>query len=683
MTGGRKRWWCLAILLAGLLCAAGCLTSTPIQVRTVRTGTVLQKMRATALTTRQLSPGTAQFLRRYDLDKKFALNPGEVIHALDRQIQKSPDPDAVFAVSELCYLTGRKVEKMARKAAMGYYAGALAHAYFYLFDESVGADKNPYDPRFRQACDLYNCSLAACIRLAQRQQHRLGDKLELAFADQRIEIKVERKGFAWKPDDVDEFLFASDYEVRGLENHYHGFGLGVPLIAVRERKEDDDPLGKFYLPIQSVPATAFLRMNCAATDARDKDRHATLELYDPLKTDSLQVAGRSVPLECDLTTPLGYCLSRARFQRFELEGLFRADKTQSAAGLYMVQPYEKGKIPVVMIHGIWSSPMTWMQMFNDLRGDPVVRDNFQFWFFLYPTGNPILYSSSLLRQALTEAMAGVDPKGKDPALDQMVLVGHSMGGILAKTMVQDSQNRVWEMISNRSVEKIQAAPAERELIQNVFFFQPQPFVRRVVFIATPHRGSDFTDRTIARLTSKMIFLPATILDASQRLASENPGAFSPTFERIPTSLDNLAPESPVIQATATLPLEKGVVFHSIMGNIRGGDAREGTDGVVPYSSSHLEGAASEYVVDAGHVCHTHPLAVLEVRRILLEHLAALKHSTPEVQRAAHSEADETPAAAAPGEAPRASERPPATKHELTSQAAPSSRGSRSPAKPLR
>ena len=66
---------------------------------------------------------------------------------------------------------------------------------------------------------------------------------------------------------------------------------------------------------------------------------------------------------------------------------------------------------------------------------------FQFWFFTYETGNPILYSAMRLREALETAVATLDPAAQDPALRQMVLLGHSQGGLLVKLMVVDLEAR--------------------------------------------------------------------------------------------------------------------------------------------------------------------------------------------------------------------------------------------------
>jgi pimeloyl-ACP methyl ester carboxylesterase len=626
-------------------------------------------MRQASIHSRGMSVQTAQLLRIRALDKKFAMNPAEVLLTLDEQVKKSPDPDAVFALAELSYLTARKFERVSKKQALSLYAGTVAFSYFYLFDDSIENRTNPYDPRFRQASDLYNSALAKCIRLAQKRDQLIGDTLHFELAGGKLDVAVRRRGLLWKSEEFDKFLFASDYEVEGMANHYHNFGLGVPLIATRKPAPSDDPKEKYYPAHQSLPVTAFLRMDSTVAGPAHHARKATLELYDPLQADSVDVGSKKAPLESDLTTPLGYFLANAKLERFELEGLLRTDKVSPVSGLFMVQPYEKGKIPVVMIHGLWSSPLTWMHMFNDLRADPAVRDRYQFWFYLYPTGSPFLYSAEQLRQSLRQVIRDCDPKGEDPALDQMVLVGHSMGGVLAKLMTQHSDGELWRQIANRPVEQIQALPREKEMIEKVYFYEPQPYVRRVIFLATPHRGSQLSEKPIGRLISRLISLPTAVVKTRDDLIARNPGVFNENFqEKMPTSVDNLAPDSPVIQATARLKIAPGVVSHTIMGNLYDVDPKLGSDGIVPYASSHLDEAESEYVVKSGHNCHTHPLAVLEVRRILLEHLADIQRGKSDLEPASNPTTPESPVtqasatANAPQQATPAPNRP--TRREL-------------------
>lgn len=616
--GGPGVWW----ILATLLLISGCTGGIQVRERWPR-GRISEGEGAALPLDGQPSERTALLLRRLNQFQTFSERPIFILDNLERRARAEPNRDLVFALAELSYLTGRKLEKASLQDAVNLYIRAVTYSYFYLFDPSVEPLPSTYDPRFRMACALYNQSLSQCLRLAQRDGGNLDENLRSAFSSAGVAVDIRRDGLTLRAQEIGRFRFASDFEVRGLENHYRTYGLGVPLIAIRAAPDGPGTGEKFYPKEQSFPITAFLRMTRGICS---KDGcGATLELYDPLRVQTIELAGDQIPLESDLTTPLAYFLARAKYQDLELTGLLRGEQIQDRTGLYMLQPYEKGKIPVVLIHGLWSSPLAWMPMFNDLRGDPALRDKYQFWFFQYPTGNPVPYSAQLLRDALLEVRATVDPDGKDAAMGQMVLVGHSMGGLLAKMMVQQSEDQLWRLVSKVPLEQLDATPEEQHQLERVFFFDPQPFVKRVIFIATPHQGSRLSNRFIGRLASNLIRLPSTLMRARSELIERNPEAFTARFRRgLPTSVDNLSPDSPVIQTLATISIDKQVLHHSIIGNVWGGPPEQSTDGVVPYASAHLADANSEYLVPAGHACQTHALAINEVRRILVEHLAAVK-----------------------------------------------------------
>jgi pimeloyl-ACP methyl ester carboxylesterase len=293
----------------------------------------------------------------------------------------------------------------------------------------------------------------------------------------------------------------------------------------------------------------------------------------------------------------------------------------------MFEPYQPGKIPVLMVHGLLSSPVTWTPLFNDLRADPRLRKRFQFWFYLYPTGNPYLATAADLRLALARLRTELDPQGRDPALDQMVLVGHSMGGLVCKLLTVDSGDHFWHLVSSQPFADIKGLPETRNELQRIFFFEHLPYVKRMVFLGTPHHGSKLSPSPPVRLASRLVRLPKSLMAAARDLVLENPdlgpghGRSVPFADGLPTSVDLLEPGSPALELLAARPRPEGVHYHSIIGEVFGkGD--KGGDRFVSYASAHLDGVDSELVIPADHFhVHHHPQAVLEVRRILLEHWA--------------------------------------------------------------
>jgi hypothetical protein len=267
-------------------------------------------------------------------------------------------------------------------------------------------------------------------------------------------------------------------------------------------------------------------------------------------------------------------------------------------------------------------------MFNDLRANVDVRQNYQFWFYLYPTGQPFWISAAKMREDLARVRQDLDPQRRCAALDQMVLVGHSMGGLVSKLQTVASGDDYWSAVSNTPFTLVKASPQTRETLERTFFFGPNPAIRRVVTIGTPHRGSEFANKYTRFLGRSLIFLPEMLVSATKELYQDNPEIFrDPSFARNKTSLDSLAPQSPLLPVLLSGRRPPWVTYHNIVGVVGYDEspeaASEGSDGVVAFASAHLDDVASELIVDADHVnVHRHPLAVLEVRRILLEHLAS-------------------------------------------------------------
>jgi pimeloyl-ACP methyl ester carboxylesterase len=296
-------------------------------------------------------------------------------------------------------------------------------------------------------------------------------------------------------------------------------------------------------------------------------------------------------------------------------------------GLSLQDPYTRGKLPVVFVHGLGDTPASWTRMIECLEADPAIRNHYQFWTFGFSTGEPILYSASLLRQALADARERYDPGRTDKAFDRMVLIGYSMGGILARAMAGESQSTLWDEISNRSFATLQGPEEAREVLQRSFFFKAVPEVSRVICIATPHRGSQVDQGALHWLGSQLNRPMDRLRKIHESLvASNDPKFFHKSFqEKLESSVDQLAWQHPRLLALLKLAVSPGVQFHSIIADLNDPPGAGGTDGFVPYASSHLEGASSERIVHGGHLCQSNPLVIEEADRILREHVGTSVH----------------------------------------------------------
>jgi len=344
-----------------------------------------------------------------------------------------------------------------------------------------------------------------------------------------------------------------------------------------------------------------------------------IELYAADQATTVRVGNRDVPLELEPTAALAYQLEGAPIWDFEVAG-FRFAEPVLADGLLMMHPYRPGRIPVVLVHGTASSPARWAEMINELENDPVLRDRFQFWLFMYNTGQPVLYSAHLMRQAIKAALAEVDPTGQDPALRRMVIIGHSQGGLLTKLMAVSSGTRFRDNMSKAPFDQVEMPPETRALLREATFFEPLPAVERVVFISTPHRGSFRATGWVLGLIRRLVNLPGTLVSQFQNLLAA-PAFAELRMSQLPTSVDNMSPGHPFLRALGASPIDPRITAHSIISVLGEGPLTGKTDGVVGYESAHIEGVASEKVVRSSHSTQGHPETIEEVRRILREHVA--------------------------------------------------------------
>jgi pimeloyl-ACP methyl ester carboxylesterase len=358
---------------------------------------------------------------------------------------------------------------------------------------------------------------------------------------------------------------------------------------------------------------------------------ATLELHPASGSRVIDVDGRQVPLEIEPTSALAYGLSESSIWSRELEGFRSGDLVTREKQLRLggLEPYRPDRIPVVLVHGTASSPGRWAEMLNDLHNDSRIRERFQFWAFVYDTGNPIVYSGMLFRESLGEAVARFDPEGDDACLHQMVVIGHSQGGLLTKLTAVDSGDRFWANISSKPLDDLRVSEETRDLLRRTAFVKPLPYVRRLVFIATPHGGSYRAGAFVQWLVARITSLPGRLTRTATEIMAVSPESqLRAKLRRMPTSIDNMTPGNPFIRALSEMPIDPSVSAHSIIAVRGSGPFEEGNDGVVAYESAHIDGVESELVVRSAHSTQSEPATIEEVRRILLLHSARVRETSP-------------------------------------------------------
>lgn len=646
-----RRWWVLCLAVCLSLCGLGCRSLSIETARrtasfvnfttggSVGTKAIRKSNKFGPFAKRWAKPPkpterTEQVLRRYALEDSFALGRKETLVKLQGYAARRSSLDLQHAVAEIAFQEGEWASKLGQaEKAQEMYATALVSSYQFLFDQKLDLDRNAYDPQFRSISDIYNRSLEAVIRrLIKEDAFRVGQVVELRTLDRTVRFSVEQPGL-WNDEDVERFEIVGDYQATGVTNHYHTYGLGVPLIAVRRQPEQPKESERHYPPGLTMAFTAFLQFteSLASQPTPPRDLDAKLSLLNPLEQVYVQVNERWIPLESDITTPMAYFLNDPLLNTnvFATFALLNADFAKDFQGIYMLEPYDPKKIPVVMIHGLWSSPVTWLQMFNDLRADPDIRQHYQFWFCLYSSGQPFWESARQVRENLDELRSRLNRPGEPaPALSDMVLVGHSMGGLIARQLTMESDDSFWKILSDRPFEELKGEQETIDRLRATYFFQPLPSVSRVVTIGTPHHGSRFANETTRWLGQKLITLPQTVTNEYLELAKQNEEIFQNTKPfTISTSIDSLAPGSPFVQQMLGSKTGPYVKYHNIIGRIDSQSfwselfKSDPTDGVVSVESATIHGVESETFVNAEHQrIHQHPRAILDVKRILYDHL---------------------------------------------------------------
>jgi hypothetical protein len=368
-----------------------------------------------------------------------------------------------------------------------------------------------------------------------------------------------------------------------------------------------------------VAVTALLRIPQARRAlAQGEALAGTLELHLAWDAESVSIAGEQVPLENEPTAALALTFTGVPIMELELLGFLGRLTGRQPPPLVSATPYRPGLIPVVFVHGTESSVIRWAEMYNRLLADPEIRRRYQFWFFQYESGKPIALSALRLREALATAVARLDPEGKDPALRQMILIGHSQGGLLVKMQVVSTGDRLWNAVSRKPLEELQLSDETRVLFRRGLFVEPLPTVSRVIFICTPQRGSFVAgSNIIANLVRRLVTPPSALAGVAADLA-RNPDVARAGF--VPTAVDNMSPENPFILGLQAIPVVPSVKVNSIIAVEGDGPVEQGDDGVVKYSAAHIEPVESELVVRSSHSTQGNPHTIEEVRRILRLHV---------------------------------------------------------------
>jgi len=446
-------------------------------------------------------------------------------------------------------------------------------------------------------------------RLAYNWKAAPNDLNEIPTNEGNVRIQVNMAGVN-DADLIDHLVPADFVKIRkGLHSRTIVKGVGSSMVARRKWSESDPMVPKTGL---WFPLTAYLNF--------DVPGRPVLSLKDPTRQSGLRFAGKTLPFAANYSAFIAQDFRDRQRQILDVPALFRFAWFESRMGLYRLSEFDPNKEPCVLVHGINSSPLTWNNTINEMLADKEIRERYEFWTFGYPTGAPISYLAMRLREDVDKMSAFRERNGA--ASPKMVVVAHSMGGLLAKTLTQHSGDENWNQIFTVPLQKLKVSEQDRELLRKILYFEPHQHIDKMIFIATPHKGSDIARTAPAQIVSDLIQAPQRILHISKELLKFNSSALTPLglafVKEAPNSLEEMRTNSKMMKIFSRIPLSPEVRYFSIIGDTSppGTPLEKTSDNVVPYPSAHLEQAESEKVIHFRHAVHKSPEGIAEIIRIL-------------------------------------------------------------------
>ncbi|WP_109440656.1 esterase/lipase family protein [Acinetobacter haemolyticus] len=517
---------------------------------------------------------------------------------------------------------------------------SIRYSYAYLFKTDRQPQERIFDNRQVQIRDFYNQALTKLVNVhnLRNPSKTIAPTIKIGKSIYTIDITSYQR--LQNIQQLEQFVSSYNMNFSGLRAINRRDGFGSDFVAVFPSTETNRGENKYILdpfnykyPNGANPNIHNARYLAATIIAQPKQTTASVEdvlnnpnfeikVYDPYKIERVNIAGKAYSLAANFSAPYGLWLAENNLGAAAYLSLIDRDQHLTMPHLYMLEPYNPNKKVIVLIHGLASSPEAWIAVTNDIMGDPVLREHYQVWQVFYSTNMPILESRFQTYALLKQAFSSINPK--DAAAKDAVLIGHSMGGIISRLLVSDVDlsKQALEMMSSRQQTQLRKHPVISERLK----MKPITNFNRAVFLASPHRGTDYADRWFTLAARKIIRLPATFLTTlTDTLTSDDMDlkdfVKTLTNDVIQNGPSDLSKKSKFMELTADVPPEKGLVFHSILGNItKSNDPNIITDGIVPYKSAHLDGAVSEKVLHGGHSIQETPEAILELRRILRLHL---------------------------------------------------------------
>ena len=588
-----RRFPVLFLLLLSFLLSAGCRSSSK------------RSFSYYPLPNSRWTQQTEQYLVSRQLPSKLTeTNPQSLLRALREKNLNLTDLESMM---ELSFEKADLTDDNDIYSAVEYYAYAACFAWRIL-------DREGFDnPKTQRASDIYQACLARVLEDGTRDK---GFQMngQWNVHENIPSFPVYSHGFPNRTHLFRNVTVPKTDTNYNLTNYYVRKGAGLPVIFHPDANASSDPLDIYHNLGHPMSATIIVLPN----DDLEKG-FCRIEVVNSRVYSTIKVSGKEIPLAGDFSAAYQEMLERDLSSKLWIMGFLDGDRESKFQGLYMAEPYNPDKIPVVFVHGLLSTPATWMETMNELDQIPGIKERYQFWFYMYPTSGSILLNGTDLRENLQRTIHHLDPKNTNPALKHMVLIGHSMGGLLARLQVVYSDDKLYSGLCRVPFNELQGKPTVLELAKKTLFFDPNPNVSHVVYIGTPHNGSPLSFTPTGRLGSLIAHTPSWQKNFRSELNEQNPNAFLPAFkiQSQPNSIDMLGFENPFLKVSQGLRPSEHIQVHSIAGDLNQlFESRKG-DSVVPLTSALATKSDTVTIVQERHMeLHHHPKTISEITRIL-------------------------------------------------------------------
>jgi pimeloyl-ACP methyl ester carboxylesterase len=565
------------------------------------------------LNPRQLTESSRRYLSEQGLHDAYQDSAVAVIEDLHKRLAQEPSLALRLTLMELCADQGGLQEKSDAYRAVGFYLAAAELAAAEVRDAVELADIST------QTQAVYNHSAGRVARLLVDDDYSWEEAQSFngPWSAYRLTTPTTDDALT-DPKLFDELESAAYIKLKHTDvERITVEGFGAAMVAYRKTSAEHMKGNPFMSPLgMAAPVNATLDFSAG-------DGGVELAFHDLTVVEEAALGGRTVPLAADLTAPLVVPFNNFEERNIAWKGLVHPDDYIDYMKLYQLDPFQPEKIPLILVHGLLSSPHIWISVFNALNADPQLRERYQLYVFLYPTGFPIGYSAAALRHRLAQFQDYFDPDRSNPNMQNVILFGHSMGGVLSSMQIRSTTEAYERTFFTMPIDALAGIDGEQKAaLKALLNYQASPNITRTVFIAAPHRGSEAASGLRGSIGSALITDPTeTVLTQPLPPIDGLTDAGHYMVEHRLNGIESLVPNNPALLAVLEQPIREGVTFHSLIGQK---DPKvpleQGSDGTVPYWSSHLDGAASETVINDKHT----PLVknegtIEELRRLLYLH----------------------------------------------------------------